>query len=215
VQIEESLSKIAMGSLPPSLAPFHAAHEIYVPVITRAESVDDVLRRVAVIFITIPSVHMKTLADWVTPATMPKSFADLIRIVRATVRTRWDVLEPKLTEVRFGKLTKEQCSAAVAALLASYEQMGREMQQGSPMGPEGFNLIFDRSLRPELPVLWKDFTEAVQALNSAAESGCEEVAKAMDRLLANNARWAHLAARQFELIVRDLVPPASAPTQQR
>jgi hypothetical protein len=204
VQLEESLSKIAIGALPPSLAPFHTAREIYVPVITRAENVDDVLRRVALIFITIPGEYMQTLADWVTPATMPENFAELIRLVRTLLRTRWDVLEPRSMEVRYGKLTKEQCSAVVSTIVADYERLAREMQAEGPMGPERFRSLFDRSLRPEFEATGRDFMESMQTLTSATDGGCVEIAKAIDRMLANNARWLQLAAHQFELHIGDL-----------
>ena len=51
-ELERSISSLAIGSLPPALPPFRASGGIYIPVIARAESVDDIVRRLAVIFVS-------------------------------------------------------------------------------------------------------------------------------------------------------------------
>jgi hypothetical protein len=210
-QLERSLSGIALGALPPSLAPFHWENEIYVPVIARAENVDDVLRRVVIIFVTIAREYMRVLADWVTPEAMPDAFAELIRLVRMMLRTRWDILEPRLMEVRFGTLSQEQCAKVVESILASYEQMGRVAQKEGLLGPARFLSVFDRALRPEVEKSGQEFIEAAQALKAAAGEGSQVVAPVIEKLLANNARWLRIAAKQFALHVDDL-PASAAPT---
>lgn len=203
-QLEGSLSAIAHGALPPSLSPFRTPKDVYIPVIAKAESVDNVLRRLSLIFITVPREDMQPLVDWVTPSAMPDTFSALIRLVRMMFRARWDILEPGLMDVRFRAPSKEQCAAVVESMLASYERMERDAERQGFVGPAKFLSVFDRSLRSSVESVGWEYLETRQTLKESMGKGNQEVADAIERLLNNNARWLQLAAKQFALSVEDL-----------
>lgn len=210
-QIEKNFDKISLGALPPSLPLCHIDHTIYVPVITRARHADAQLRELALIFVMISSEDMRRVADWVTPAAMPESFAGLVRLLRIILRMRWGVLEPRLTEVRYGKLAQEGCAEAARAIVADYDRVQREVQAEAPMGLAQFFSLFDRSLRPELQACGQELTEALQGLDAVTGGDGAQIAQAIDRLLSNNLRWLQMAVRQFELNVEDLAAVPMSP----
>jgi hypothetical protein len=123
------------------------------------------------------------------------------------------VLEPRSLDVRYGKLPREKCAAIVATIVADYERLGREMQAEGPIGPERLRSLFDRSLRPEFESTGRDFMDSMQSLVSSTGGACEEMAQAIDRMLANNGRWLQLAAHQFQLHIEDLVAAPAGPAQ--
>jgi len=203
-QLETSLTQIARGHLPPSLPPFRIANNIYVPVIARSETVDKVLRRLAVIFIAIAKENIYALVQWVTPAAMPENFAALVRLIRMMLRARWDFLEPNLMQAKFTATSDEQCAAIVASILSSYEQMELDARQQGFLGPAQFMSVFDRSLRPKVEEVGSEYVAAMQALKDADDPTCKQVVAAITRLLINNADWLHVAAEQFVNDVGDL-----------
>jgi len=204
-QLERSLSAVALGALPPSLSPFETAGDIYIPVITRAENVDKVLRQVAIIFVTVAREQMQPLLDWVTPSAMPDLPASLVRTVRMVFRARWDILEPHLMEVKFRSPSKERCKDIVESIISSYEQMSRISQQRGSTGLSKFYSVFDRTLRPRLDELIAEYSEAMRAFKAlSTESDQEEIANGIERLLINNAHWLQLATAQFSIFVNDM-----------
>ena len=203
-QLERSLSAVARGALPPSLSPFAMAGDIYIPVITRAENVDTVLRQVVIIFVTVAREQMQPLLDWVTPAAMPLLPASLIRFVRTLFRTRWDILEPHFMELKFRAPSKERCANIVGSIIAAFEQISRDAQQHGLKGLGQFIGIFDRTLRPRVQETITEYTEAMGAFKELSAASNDQVANGLERLLINNAHWLQLAANQFVLFVNDM-----------
>ena len=72
--LEGAIPSITAGSLPPALPPFFASGMIYIPVIARARSVDDVLNELALIFVALDTDRLRPLLDWSLPAGMPDGF---------------------------------------------------------------------------------------------------------------------------------------------
>ena len=70
-ELEKSIPSLAIGSLPPALPPFRASTGIYIPVVTRAESVDGILRQLAVIFVAPHVESLRPLFNWLFPDSMP------------------------------------------------------------------------------------------------------------------------------------------------
>ena len=66
--LENAIPSITAGSLPPALPPFFASETLYIPVITRAESVDDVLKELALIFVAADRDPLRRMLDWSLPA---------------------------------------------------------------------------------------------------------------------------------------------------
>jgi hypothetical protein len=52
-ELERAMQSIATGSLPPALLPFRVSTGIYIPVITKAESVEDIVRQLIIIFVAV------------------------------------------------------------------------------------------------------------------------------------------------------------------
>jgi hypothetical protein len=203
-QLETSLTQIARGQLPPSLPPFRIANNIYVPVIARSETVDKVLRRLAVIFIAIAKDNIHALVEWVTPAAMPENFAALVRLIRMILRARWDFLEPGLMQAKYSATSDEQCAAIVASILSGYEQIALDARQQGFKGPAQFMGVFDRNLRPTVEEMGGEYIAAMEVLRDAGDQTCKQVVAAITRLLSNNAGWLQLAAEQFANDVGDL-----------
>ena len=110
-----AIPSLTAGSLPPALPPFLASGTLYIPVIARAQSVDDVLKELALIFVAIDKDRLRPMLDWSLPAAMPDGFAVLVRLVRMMFRARWDILEPSYQEIKYHSPTPERC-AEIGAL---------------------------------------------------------------------------------------------------
>ena len=74
--LERAIPSITAGSLPPALPPFFSSDTLYIPVITRAQSVDDVLKELVLIFVAADTDPLRRMLDWSLPAAMPDPVAD-------------------------------------------------------------------------------------------------------------------------------------------
>lgn len=201
--LERAIPSIARGALNISLSPFRDAKEILIPVISRASSVDKVLRNIAVIFVPADVERLRPLLDWATPRAMPEQFASLIRVVRMLLRARWDILEPAYRDVRFKSLSAQDCAGIAESVIESLDRMSREAAEQGLDGLDKFLVLFGKQLRPEVNAAIDEYVAAKAAIKAAQDEGEESIKAAMSRLLDNNRTWLHAAAKQFLISVED------------
>ena len=202
--LERAIPSITAGALPPALPPFVASGMIYIPVIARARSVDDVLKELAVIFVALDTDRLRPLLDWSLPTGMPVAFAMLVRLVRMMFRARWDILEPRYQEVKYRSPTPERCAEITRSVLADYGRMQQDTLNQGIQGIDKFYGIFARDLRPGIEACGDEWVQLVDALRAAPAQNCDALAGRLKALRDNNARWLELAAKQFVLAVHDL-----------
>ena len=202
--LEGAIPSLTAGSLPPALPPFLASGTLYIPVIARAQSVDDVLKELALIFVAIDKDRLRPMLDWSLPAAMPDGFAVLVRLVRMMFRARWDILEPSYQEIKYHSPTPERCAEIGRSVVAGYDRLGRDAVSQGISGLDKFYGIFSRELRPDVEACGEEWSELMNALRAAPAEGAEALAQRLKALRANNARWLKLAAKQFVITVDDL-----------
>jgi hypothetical protein len=202
--LERALPTMATAALPPSLSPFLVWQKIYFPVIIGADSIDNTLQKLRVIFVEADADELRPLLDWATPRGMPTQFASLIRLFRMFFRARWDVVEPLFQEVKFRAPSKERCEAIVTSVVETYARMSREAAARGFDGFEKFFAIFDSSLRREVDATTTAYADAMNALKDSSPADCEETEKLLRGVLDNNAEWLSVAAKQLAIFVGDL-----------
>jgi hypothetical protein len=203
--LERAIPSITAGSLPPTLPPFFASEVLYIPVITRAQSVDDALTELDLIFVKADTERLRRLLDWSLPGGMPDTMATLVRLIRMMFRARWDILEPAYQEaIQFRVPTAERCAEIVRAVAGDYDQMGRDALNQGIQGFDRFYGIFSRDLRPAVETCGQEWTRLMQELAAKPDETSEALAQRLKALRDNNATWLELAAKQFVLTVDDL-----------
>ena len=203
--LENAIPSITAGSLPPALPPFFASETLYIPVITRAESVDDVLKELVLIFVAADTDPLRRMLDWSLPAAMPDPVATLVRLVRMMFRARWDTLEQAYQEtMRYRAPTPERCAEIVRSVIADYDRLGRDAQSQGIQGFDRFYGIFSRELRPDVESCGEEWTQLMHEFGAAPAETASALSGSLKALRTNNARWLKLAAKQLLLEVDDL-----------
>jgi TIR domain len=202
--LEQAISSIAVGSLPPTLPPFFASGMIYIPVIARVRSVDEVLKEVVVIFVAVDTDRLRPLLDWSLPASMPDSLAMLVRLVRMMFRARWDILDQRYQEVKYQSPTPEQCAEVTRSVLADYGRMQQDAVNQGIQGIDKFYGLFARDLRPDVEACGDEWVRLIDALRGAPAQDSEALAGRLKALRDNNTKWLELAAKQFVVAIHDL-----------
>jgi TIR domain len=203
-ELERALPSITSGSLPPALPPFFASTDIYIPVITRAESVDGVLGEIALIFVAVNTDRLRPLIDWTLPKGMPDAFAVLVRLVRMMFRARWDILEPRYQEARYQAPAPARCAELARAVIADYQKMQRDSETQGIQGLDKFYAVFSRELRTDVEACGDEWTRLMGALAEAPPDNSKALSGALKDLRDNNSRWLQLAAKQFVVFAGDL-----------
>jgi hypothetical protein len=202
-QLEEALPFITEGALPPALSPF-GADVIYIPVIARALSIDNVLGEVVLIFVAVDTKQLRPLLDWSTPKNMPDAFALLVQLVRMLSRARWEILESRYQEVKYHAPTPERCAEIARLVNEDYDQMGRNAENWGIHGIEQFYGVFAHDLRANATECSEEWLQFMNALRRAPVQNSDDLSRRLKDLLDNNAKWLELAAKQFTLTAAEL-----------
>lgn len=203
-ELEKSLPAITAGSLPPALPPFYGSTGIYIPVVTKAESVDGVVRKLALIFVAADADRLRRLLDWSLPSGMPDAFAFLVRLVRMIFRARWEILQPRYQEARFRAPSSERCGEIARSVIAEYGRMQSDAEAEGMSGLDKFYAVFRPDLRADVEAYGEEWMQLTQSLQSAPGDNAEDLSRQLKDLLSNNAKWLNVAARQFAISVADL-----------
>jgi len=123
--------------------------------------------------------------------------------VRMMFRARWEILQPRYQEVRFRTPTKERCADIAQAVVSEFAQMQRDADQVGMGGLDKFYSAFHRDLRDDVDAFSEEWMKLNEKLNAGTHDA-EAVNEHLKNLLANNAKWLTIAAKQFSLTVTDL-----------
>jgi hypothetical protein len=196
-ELEDALPLLTNGALPPALSPFRAGSGLYIPVITKTDSVDGRLRQLVLIFVAVQEQRLRPLFTWPLPPQMPEDLGKLVLHMRMMFRTRWDILEPAYEEARFRAPPAQRCMELAQRVSSDFDHLQRDYEQTNLDGVERFFLLFDRSLHAQIEALSSDWMEQLQALRDTASFTAKDLAAQLDRLRSNSSKWLVLAARQF------------------
>jgi hypothetical protein len=202
--LERAIPSITAGALPPTLPPFVASAMLYIPVITRAQSVDGVLKEVALIFVATDADPLRRLLDWSLPAGMPDSFAMLVRLIRIMFRARWDILEPRYQEAKFHSPTPERRAEITRSVLADYDRVQQDALNQGIQGLDKFYGVFARDVRRDVEACGDEWAQLMGVLRTAPAENSDALTGRLKGLRDNNAKWLKLAAKQLALEVDDL-----------
>lgn len=211
LELEREITLFATGALPPCLSPFSSDDGIYIPVVTKSETLQSRLHRISVIFVEADIGKLRSMLDWSMPAAMPGQVAAFVRIVRLMLRVRYDILEPRYQEAKFDAPDRERRIAICNEVLAEYKAVNEESVKVGMKGLEAFYMIFDLSLREKLDEASTAHIEAIRALKQylkKMEAGDApdtdddmELCALLKSLRTNNAHWLEIAGEQFEKFV--------------
>ncbi|HTJ93985.1 MAG TPA: hypothetical protein VL424_12870 [Pararobbsia sp.] len=210
-ELESQIEAFATGALPPSLSPFESGNALYIPVITKSETRQSRLYRIAVIFVEAHVGKLRSMLDWMMPAAMPGQVAAFVRVVRLILRVRYDILEPAYQEVKYHAPTSERRLAICNEVLTKYRAVSDESARAGLQGVEAFYMIFDPSLKSRLDDASVEYVTAIKALKAyalmpepavAGDDDSDELCTLLKGLRQNNAHWLEIAAKQFEFFVR-------------
>jgi len=204
-ELEAALPAVTTGALPPGLAPYRSHSGLYLPIVVKAESADGIPRHLVVIFVSAGIDRLQPMLGWHFPRAMPKGLKYLVQLVRAMLRSRWEILEPRYQEVRFKSPDGERCALIVQAVLRDYDQMEQEFESEDQVGIGQFYDTFDKDLRPEVQACSDEWLALKQRL-SGTPLPPGELSEVLTGLLNNNTRWLMVASRQMSSAVADLSP---------
>ena len=202
-EMERAMQSITTGSLPPALPPFRASMGIYIPVITKAESVDGVLRQLAVIFVAANAERLRPLFDWIFPVNMPAQLNILLQVVRMIFKARWEILEPRFKEAKYGAPSIERCCEIGRSVIADYDEMQHKAEKEGMGGLDRFYANFHRELRPEVDACTEEWLQLTKLMRAKPADNPEELGGQLRDLLGNNARWLSVVGKQFTLTVAE------------
>lgn len=203
-ELEQAISTIPTGALPPALSPFRAASGLYIPLVVKAESADGILREVVLIFVPTNAERLLPLLGWSFPRGMPDPVKYLLHLVRMMFRARWDILEPRYQEARFKRPGPERCAELARLVLDDYDEMQRESEAQGHSGLDRFYASFHRDIRSEVSDATDAWLKATGELRAATDLGPDQLAALLKTLLQNNSHWLNLASRQFMHVVQDM-----------
>jgi hypothetical protein len=203
-ELERAMKSITTGSLPPALPPFRTSKGIYIPVISKAESVDGIVRQLAVIFVAANVERLRQLFDWIFPANMPAQLNILLQVVRMIFRARWEILEPRFKEAKFRAPATERCFEIARSVIADYDKMQQHAEREGMGGLERFYATFHRELRAEVDACGDEWAQLTKLMRATPPDSPEELGRQLKELLGNNARWLSVVGKQFVLTVAEL-----------
>jgi hypothetical protein len=194
---ESVLPKLTEGVLPPALPPFFSAGDIYIPVITEAQSIDGNLQKVELIFVRVNGDEIRRFVDWSLPKNMPDTLAMLVRVIRLMFRSRWEILEPRYQEAKYHHPLPERCAEMVREIKAAYDQMQQDTEKQGITGIGQFYSYFADELQSDIQACGDEWNDLMTKLSAEPVQKSEDLIAPLKALLMNNSRWLELGAKQF------------------
>jgi len=205
VELERAMPSIPNGALPPALPPFRTPTGIYIPVIAKAESVDNLLRQLIVIFVATNVDRLRPLIDWSFPPNMPAAFKFLLQVVRMMFRARWEIVEPRYREAKFRAPSADRCAEIARSIVADYDRMQRDAEDEGVSGLDKFYAAFHSELRAEVKACGDEWLQLMNQLRETPADNPEKLSDQLEKLLENNAKWLVIGGREFTLTVGEFV----------
>jgi hypothetical protein len=202
--VQAALPRMNDGLVPSQLSPFMGRDDIYIPVISRIETVDQHLRSFYIIFVQANEEKLRPMIDWAPPAATPDGWSYLVRLLVALIHVRWDLLEPALQDASRRRASAQSIQACGASVLHTLEQLSEQWKAKGGGGRAKFTYAFDDSLSDRIDTLAVDWQAAHGQLEQAVASKSEEIPDALAAMVRNNAHWLDLAARQLASLTKRL-----------
>jgi hypothetical protein len=199
-ELEAALPRLTEGTLPSGLSPFYAAGCIYIPVISRAQSVDGQLEEVALIFVAVDSDKLRRFVDWSLPKRMPDDLAMLVRLIRMMFRSRWEILEPRYQEATDRRPPlPERCAEIVSEVNAASDQMRQDCVNQGITGIDQFYSYFADELKTDVRACGNEWNDLLRKLSAEPVKDSKDLTARLGALLTCNAKWLELGAKQFAI----------------
>jgi hypothetical protein len=204
-ELERAMQSMTTGSLPPALPPFRTSTGIYIPVITKAENADGVVRQLAVIFVAANAERLRPLFDWTFPVSMPGRLKSLLQVVKMLFRARWEILEPRFREAKYRAPTTERCCEIARMVIADYDEMQRNAENEGMSGLDAFYATFHPELRPDVDACGEEWLQLTKLMRGSPPDNPESLGRQLKDLLGNNGRWLGVVGKEFQLAVTELI----------
>jgi hypothetical protein len=203
--LERTIPFITIGALPPALPPFRTPTGLFIPVIAKAESVDNLLRKLIVIFVSTNVDLLRPLLDWSFPQGMPATFKFLFQVVRMMFKARWEILEPRYQEAKYRAPSAQRCIELAAAVVADYDQMQRDADALGMSGLDQFFTAFHAELRADVETCSEEWMKLMDDLRTTPPDNASDLSRQLDGLLGNNGKWFVIAGKEFTLTVANFL----------
>jgi hypothetical protein len=208
-ELDAVMARFVPRDIPPSLTPFELDGRIYIPVISRHDTVHYRLNLVSVIFVKPDIEKLLNVLGLKIPKSIPDNPAMLIKIMRVTMQARFVILKKRRDEF-YRAETPADFLAVAKGVLADFKGLRNTSHDAGIEGFATFAAFFDKSLHKEMFAAKDEYVQAVTELTEIAKQGDEaqspepslsqKLESVLDRLYDNNARWLRLAANQFALL---------------
>jgi hypothetical protein len=206
-ELVEALRGITRGPIPPPFTPFRAKdNRIYVPVITKAESVDQHLRKINLIFVEADVSQMRAYLDvWVPPTTMPPLWPPLIRLSMVLIRARWECIVPMYRAAKQLGDNERDARELLERANRDMNMIDRDAAERGVSISDGQADFFESSLQAEIEALELDYAKIRAEMR--AQSSLKAVPILVERLITNNTQHMRLVGKQFSLLLERLTKP--------
>lgn len=217
-QIERTHQDLARGAIGGNLAPFASGDDsLLLPVISRVESFDDVLKLVNVIMVDVPCQDLERFfEDWDAPRAMPDQWVALIRLCNFAIKFRWGHLIPLENQLTNRVREPRDILEAFTAALRLFEQKSAKFFTDRGQVETIYSGKHRRQIESAIsqyPGI-VDEANALMALPQGDENTVtlEKVRSILDRMKAINSVFLKAGSVQFAAIVAELpgqqaVPP--------
>jgi hypothetical protein len=208
LELIRAFAKIKRGPIPPPFTPFRAgdkaSDKVYLPVITRAESIDERLRKVYLIFVEADPAQMRSFFDiWVPAHDVANLWTVLIRALLMTLHARWLHVVPMLNRAR--RLDDEdEARALLDDARRTIAELERESSERHVNLLDAYGDILDAAQLREGGDIERELQRIRQEMNAAARPLTESVPALIERWITQNTRQARFIAALVAIKARKL-----------
>ena len=196
-ELTEAFKTIKSGPIPPPLTPFRSEDgKVYLPVITRADSIDNQVRKVYLIFVEANPRKMQSFFDiWVPYGDAAATWTVLIRSTLILLRARWKTIVPILLEVRSVRDDEEAAGRLMAKVRSGIDAIDKEFRDVNLM--ESYREILDHTMESEGHALDDEYFTIKRDIRSATAPYANCLPELVERWTSNNTRHIRFVAHLF------------------
>src|SRR5262249_49436064 len=196
-ELEQAMTVMASGQLPPPLSPFRTPSGIFIPVIVKAEIVDRVLRKVFVIFVPADAERLGGLFESSSlPMGMPARLKSLVHLMRLMFRARWDIVEPRRAEATDRNPSKDRCVEIVGLVFSDFDELNRDLASLHLNGHDAFREVFDTELLVKIEACSQEWLALAGPMRIKPPDNPEALAGTLTALQSNNGKRLSIGATQ-------------------
>jgi len=216
LDVEAALPRMNAHLMPSPLSPFKAKATIYIPVISRIETVDGHLRSFYIIFVEANDEKLRSMFDdWTPPQAIPEGWPYVIRIMKLMIQARWDILEPAYQQASDRHATNDAIFESGEEALRALRQMSQRWREKRMGGKDKFRFSFEPSVHATIDKLTAEWVSIHGQLEQTVAARSDGIPELLQALLRNNAQWLGLAADQLNYLTKRLEGARSAAKPRR